>query len=103
MLNRAGPIGDRVLRDPVAAVPVFVLLLAEVERSQLLRMISDIGEDALTLLNASRSISVERAEIWSDSGNAVKDICPAAFDGGYADEQGFRCRCVINPFQCRLE
>jgi len=61
---------------------LFFVPPAEVERSQLFRMTSDVGEDALALLNASGSSSVGRAEVWSASGNTFKDILPATFDGG---------------------
>ena len=66
-------------------------------------MISDVGEDALALLNAPSSVPVGRAEIWPDRGNTFKDACPSMFDGWQAHEKIFRCRCVINPIQCSLK
>jgi hypothetical protein len=49
------------------------LLRLEVEGPQFLRMTPDVCEDALALLDASRSVSIERREIRSNGGNAFKD------------------------------
>jgi hypothetical protein len=65
---------------------LFLLLLAEVERTQLLRMIPDVGKNALAFLNASRSASIRRAEIRSYSRNALEDARPPGFDRRHAHE-----------------
>jgi hypothetical protein len=46
-------------------------------------MVSDVEEDSLALMNAPYSISVGRTKIRADRGDALKDVLPATFDGGF--------------------
>ena len=66
------------------------LMLAEVEWTQLLRVVPDVGEYALPFLDSPGSVP-ERAEIRPDGGYAVENAFPATLDCGQAHEQGTCC------------
>jgi hypothetical protein len=61
----------RVFSDPhrfgQSSFPHFV------EGPKLLRMAPDVGEDALSFLNTSGSLSIGRTEIWPDRSDAFED------------------------------
>ena len=58
----------------------------EAKRAQLFRMVSDVRENPLALLNTSGSVSVGRAKIRSDRRNPSKNVRPATLDAGNANE-----------------
>jgi hypothetical protein len=82
---------------------LFRLLPPVIEGSKLLGMIPDVGEDALALLDTSRSFPIQRAEIRSDRTDAFKDAPPTALDRGQGHKGRFRYGNIIGTVKRQLQ
>ena len=80
-----------------------LVLALQVEGPQLLRMTSDISQDALALLDTSGSVSIERTQVRSQRRYTFEDVRPAALDRGQGHKQRLRYRSIVRPFQRQFQ